>query len=300
MMNYADLIQFEPIETVIQLRDSDKSNEAQHLVATYVISQEMAERLTAVVFPNLQFDHPADNKGLLVVGNYGTGKSHLMSMISAVAQYPELVEHLQNPEVVAAAQTISGRFQVIRVIDCSQVLESRIQQAFTRPAYKPMALRIIHGLSVHRLSTGDIDAPLGATPEELRDGLFLYDPMVAELGGEGADDLLTQVQMVLKEIQKTVSGQFISTNTENRQVYLDLKKTDDFEALIEKRAESLDDSLLDRYYYDALKLVMECTDQTYTTGYKIWPHELEWQVRKATRQGYLFFGSPNERSKWSL
>ncbi len=32
------------------------------------------------------------------------------------------------------------------VIDCSQVLESRIQKAFTRPAYEPMALWIIHAL----------------------------------------------------------------------------------------------------------------------------------------------------------
>ena len=75
-----------------------------------------------------------------------------------------------------------------------------------------------------------------------------------------------------------------------------MKKTDDFDALIEKRAESLDSSQLDRYYYEALKRVMECTDQTYVTGYKIWQHELEWLERKAARQGYLFFGAPNERS----
>jgi hypothetical protein len=36
--------------------------------------------------------------------------------------------------------------------------------------------------------------------------------------------------------------------------------------------------------------------QTYVTGYKIWQHELEWLERKAARQGYLFFGAPNERS----
>src|SRR5208337_1349235 len=95
---------------------------------------------------------------------------------------------------------------------------------------------------------------------------------------------------------KTVSGQFISSNPENRQYYLDLKKTDDFDALIEKRAESLDSSQLDRYYYESLRRVMECTDQTYVTGYKIWQHELEWLERRAARQGYLFFGAPNERS----
>jgi len=182
------------------------------------------------------------------------------------------------------------------VIDCSMVLESRIQQAFTRPAYRPMANQLIHALSVHRLTTGDINAPLGATAEELRDGLCLFQPGIEELGGDPANDLLSQVETVLREIHKTVSGQFISSNPDNRQYYLDLKKTDDFDALIEKRAESLDSSQLDRYYYDALRRAMECTDQTYVTGYKIWQHELEWQERKAARQGYLFFGAPNERS----
>ena len=75
-----------------------------------------------------------------------------------------------------------------------------------------------------------------------------------------------------------------------------MKKTDDFDALIDKRAESLDDGQLDRFYYEALKRVMECQDSTYVTGYKIWQHELIWQDHKAARTGYLFFGAPNEKS----
>jgi hypothetical protein len=545
-MEYVDLIQFEPIESVVQLRDADEATSARQLVSTYVISDEMAEKLTGLVIPQLQFDRPVDNKGLLVVGNYGTGKSHLMSVISSIAEHADLLSALGNEQVAQAAERIAGKFKVVRtelegikmplrdfvcghleqhlaewgvdftfpphekvlshkvlfeemmaafhgvfpdhgllfvvdelldylnsrkdqelildlnflrvvgevckdlrfrfmagvqeaifdsprfafvadsirrvkdrfeqiliarkdvkfvvaerllkktgeqqakireyltpfakfyghmnermdefvrlfpvhpdyidtfervtavekrevlktlslamkklldqkvpedrpgliaydsywtnlcenpsfravpdikaVIDCSQVLESRIEQAFTRPAYKPMALRIIHALSVHRLTTGDIYAPLGATAEELRDALCLYQPGIEDLGGDPADDLLSQVETVLREIHRTVSGQFISSNPDNRQFYLDLKKTDDFDALIEKRAESLDASQLDRYYYEALKRVMECTDQTYVTGYKIWQHELEWLEHKAARQGYLFFGAPNERS----
>lgn len=187
--------------------------------------------------------------------------------------------------------------EIRAVIDCSQVLESRIENAITRKQYKPMALRLIHALSVHRLTTGDIYAPMGATAEELRDRLFLFDPLIAELGGDEPDkDLQTHVETVLREILKTVSGQFISFNADNRQFYLDLKKTDDFDALIEKRAESLDQAQLDRFYYEALKRVMECQDVTYVTGYKIWQHELVWQEHNTTRTGYLFFGAPNERS----
>ena len=45
MMQYGDLIQFDPIETVIRLRDANERSEAHQLVATYAISDEMAERL---------------------------------------------------------------------------------------------------------------------------------------------------------------------------------------------------------------------------------------------------------------
>lgn len=74
-MRYSDLVQFEPIETVIQLRDADKEKAARELVNSYVISDRMASQLTDLVFPQIQFQKPQDNKGVLIVGNYGTGKS---------------------------------------------------------------------------------------------------------------------------------------------------------------------------------------------------------------------------------
>jgi hypothetical protein len=546
-MKYGELIQFDPIESVVQLRDADKTSAAHQLVNTYVVSDEMAERMVRLVIPQLQFEQPLDNKGILVVGNYGTGKSHLMSVVSCIATDASLLDSLNHESVKADADKIAGKFKVIRteigattmslrdilvaeleehlenmgvsyvfpdsgkitshkrafedmmakfgeifpeqglllvvdelldylrtrkdqelildlnflrevgevckdlrfrfmagvqeaifdsprfafvadsirrvkdrfeqiliarsdvkfvvaerllkktteqqakireylmpfakyygglnermdefvrlfpvhpdyidtfervtvvekrevlktlsmgmkgvlnkdvpdnepgliafdsywntlkqnasfraipeirsVIDCSQVLESRIENAITRKQYKPMALRLIHALSVHRLTTGDIYAPMGASAEELRDRLCLFDPLIAEMGSDEPDkDLQTHVETVLREIHKTVSGQFISFNADNRQFYLDLKKTDDFDALIDKRAESLGDAQLDRFYYEALKRVMECQDSTYVTGYKIWQHELVWQDHKAARSGYLFFGAPNERS----
>ena len=113
-MKYRDLINFDPIETVVQLRDAEKASSAQQLVKTYVISDEMAERLTQLVIPQMQFDQPVDNKGILVVGNYGTGKSHLMSVISSLAADASLLEGLSNVAVREAASQIAGRFKVIR------------------------------------------------------------------------------------------------------------------------------------------------------------------------------------------
>jgi uncharacterized protein DUF6079 len=57
-MKYADLIQFEPIETVVQLREADSAQEARRLVESFVLSTRMAELLSDLVFPQLQFTQP--------------------------------------------------------------------------------------------------------------------------------------------------------------------------------------------------------------------------------------------------
>ena len=129
MMTYRDLIQFEPIETVVQLRDADHESAAHRLVVTYVVSNEMAEKLAAVLIPQLQFDEPADNKGFLVVGNYGTGRSHLMSVISAVAERGELLGALTSEDLVAAARRIAGRFKVARTELGAETMEKEADVA---------------------------------------------------------------------------------------------------------------------------------------------------------------------------
>jgi hypothetical protein len=54
-MKYGDLIQFEPIESVVQLRTADQLDAAKQLVSTYVISDEMAEKLTSLVARRSEF-----------------------------------------------------------------------------------------------------------------------------------------------------------------------------------------------------------------------------------------------------
>ena len=92
-MKYAELIAFDPIESVVQLHEANTESQAQRLVETFVISEGLARSLTDLVFPQLQFSQPADTKGLMMVGNYGTGKSHLMAVISAVAEHAALVQY---------------------------------------------------------------------------------------------------------------------------------------------------------------------------------------------------------------
>jgi len=545
-MRYSDLIQFEPIESVIQLLDANRPMEAKKLVATYVMSDDMAERIAKQMIPQISFDESVDHMGVLVVGNYGTGKSHLMSVLSLVAEDAAYQTAIRHPKVAAAAEKIAGKFKVHRieissqmslrdiitqdlelflekngvifafpaadrvvnnkaafeemmaafaevypnhgvllvvdefldylrsrrdhdlvldlsflreigevtkhlrfrfvagvqeaifdsnrfqhvadslrrvkdrftqillarqdvsfvvaerllkktadqqntirtylttyakfyssmnermdeyvrlfpvhpeyigtferliftekrgalvtlrdqiqailnddvpndrpglisydkfwetvtsnsvlrsdpgispVLKVSEVLYERVLKAFTRQAYKSMAQRVIAGLSVVRLTTGgDIYVPVGPTAAELRDTLCLYQPGIEDMGGDPADDLLTAVQTTLKEIVRTVNGQFISKAADTEQYYLDLKKDIDYDAQIERRADTLSDDALDRAYYSAIKQLMERTDEsTYVTGFQIWQYQIEWQDRRVDRNGYLFFGSPNDR-----
>jgi len=114
-MRYEELITFQPIESIIQLRDAKKDASARRHVESYVISQEMTQRLSEVVMPQLQYDTPCDNKGLLIVGNYGTGKSHLLSVISSIAENGAFQSLITNEQVKAAATSIAGKFKVIRL-----------------------------------------------------------------------------------------------------------------------------------------------------------------------------------------
>ena len=114
-MKYRDLIQFDPIESIIQLLDANEAAQAKRLVASYVISDAMADRLADVLIPQIGFDDDVDHKGILVVGNYGTGKSHLMSVLSAIAEDEGVVPEVRSEKVRLAAAAIAGRFKVLRI-----------------------------------------------------------------------------------------------------------------------------------------------------------------------------------------
>jgi chromosomal replication initiation ATPase DnaA len=113
-LKYGDLVQFEPIETVVQVMEANDYTEAQRLVQTFVISERMAEKIRDIAIPHLQFNEQKDNKALLTVGNYGTGKSHLMSVISTLAEHAETLEMVQHAGVKKISAAIAGKFNVFR------------------------------------------------------------------------------------------------------------------------------------------------------------------------------------------
>jgi len=88
-MKYRDLIQFEPVIDVIQLRQADEKKRAEKLVSTYVISDRMTDVILHRILPSLSISGDKPGDGLFIVGNYGTGKSHLMSIVTAIAEHKD-------------------------------------------------------------------------------------------------------------------------------------------------------------------------------------------------------------------
>lgn len=541
-MKYADLISFDPIESIIQLTEANDRQKEANLVHSYVMSDDMADKLKNNMLSQLRLDEVIDNKGVLLVGNYGTGKSHLMSLISAVARDAEYLKIVQNRQFASDAVCIAGQFEVLRieigavqmslrniilnkvkqdfterglsfsfpdeheiisnkdvlinimeifarkyadrgylivvdefldylggrkeqevkldlgfmrelgeiikssrlrvifgvqeklfdnpnfafvsqtlnrvkdrfeqviirkedtayvvserilkkspeqkaivrehlqkfcplysnmserieeyvdlfpihpsyidvfnkiyiienrhilkniseiirrilndeltseapgiisfdsywafikenlalktdanikeVVEKSGMLEDIVTRAFPKKLYKPLALQIINALSVHRLTTGDISIRAGLTSENLRDDLCLY---LKGMPDQSSDTLQSVIQITLKDIMTTVSGQFIEHNAENGQYYLDLKKDIDYDEKITQRAAVVDDDRLNNYFYDVIYYCLEWDEKEHVTNFKIYEHTLNWASHSIFRRGYLFLGTPENR-----
>jgi hypothetical protein len=113
-MKYRDLIQFEPVVDVIQLRQANEKKRAEKLVSTYVISDRMTDVILHRILPSLSINAEKPGDGLFIVGNYGTGKSHLMSIVTAIAEHKDLLKYVTHPAVAEGLKPIAGKYQVVR------------------------------------------------------------------------------------------------------------------------------------------------------------------------------------------
>ena len=542
-MKYRQLISFNPITTVIQLTSANDTSEEEKLVRCYVMSDEMEKRISDIILGQIQFEEYNDNKGIFLVGNYGTGKSHLMSVVSAVAHDASYLDMVQNKKFAEDAKIIAGKFEVLRieigastmsirdiilgkikddfkargiefsypaqnqivnnkgildnmmalfadkygddkgyllvvdevldylrgrkdmeaildfgflrelgefcsnskfriicgvqeqifdnpsfsflsdtlirvkrrfeqliiqkqdlafvvserilkkdaeqkawirehlqkftslysnmaenleeyvslypihpryievfykmisvevaqvlksisqlvnemadrdidedapgivsfdtywpfikgnpslrakadvkeVIDKSGKLEDIISHSFPKKLYKPLAIKIIYALSVHRLTTGDISIRSGLTSENLRDDLCLF---LNGMPDQSSETLQSIVQVVMKDIMTTVSGQFIEHNTDNGQYYLDLKKDIDYDEKITQKAATIDDSQLNRYFNTVVYTCLDWDAKEKVSNFNIYEHTINWASHNIFRRGYLFLGTPENR-----
>ena len=542
-MKYGQLVHYEPMIDVVQLKNSANDDVAKQLIKTYVISDRMADVINSRIIEQLQFQRPVDNKGLFIVGNYGTGKSHLMSVLSAVAENEQMVQYLGNEAVRSAVQEIAGKFVVVRletesvdpplreivmtaleeqlnakgvqfsfppfkdiqsnkksiiemmgafhavfpdkgllvvvdelldylrsqneadiifnlgflrelgevctdtrlrfmtgvqemlfdnprfqfvgmqlnrvreryiqvaieredvayvvanrllqknsdqkswikdhlqkfkplydnlgtrldefvdmfpihpdyisvfrqvqitekrfilrtisenmkqildqevdeskpgllsfdrywdalvkepslrtipqvryVQECMKTLMDKVNSALAANKNLPMIQSAFNALAVYRLTTPDLNTPIGLNSVELKDRLFLF---VNNMPAMNSKFIIGAIEQGMKEAMQAVSFQYVTKNESNGQFFIDINKVEPVDERIAQRAESLSSGQLNRYYFDILKQVLGLGDTYNSSDAKIWQYEVPWTTHKITRQGYIFFGVPTQRS----
>lgn len=113
-MKYSELIQFEPINEVVKFERLSSDDYRKSLVRNFVFSQTYEKTIIPQLCKNLDYTASYDTYGLQIVGNYGTGKSHLMSLFSLVAEDESLLPLVQNESARKVLGNIAGKYKIIR------------------------------------------------------------------------------------------------------------------------------------------------------------------------------------------
>lgn len=215
-MKYRDLIQFDPIVTVIELRSADDAVKARELVRSYVMSDAMADLVNGKILSQLNLEEVVDNKGVLLVGNYGTGKSHLMSVISAIANDEKLLADAQNPHFRDMAKTIAGKFEVLRIeigsteMSLRSIMTSNIEKDL---AHRGIKFRFpdVSQITNNKDALNDMMAAFGAVYGD-RGYLVVVDELLDYLKGRKDNELMQDINIMreLGEFIKNSRFRFIS------------------------------------------------------------------------------------------
>lgn len=115
MPKYSELFTLHPIETVIEINKADIRTEAKRLVSTFVITESLGQQITDVALPQLDFARAVEGKGIFVVGNFGTGKSHVMSFLSILAEHEDYVQYVRDSAWQQKLQPFAGKYKVRRL-----------------------------------------------------------------------------------------------------------------------------------------------------------------------------------------
>ena len=90
-MKVNELINFQEIQDVIEIGAIKNEKE---LVEEYVISPSLEEELLDLLSVLDSQKHKSAN----IIGNYGTGKSHLLAFLSLVLSNSALIEYVKNEQ----------------------------------------------------------------------------------------------------------------------------------------------------------------------------------------------------------
>lgn len=113
-MKYGELFELNEITEVIKIAKADTAAGAEELVKRFVLTKSLSDSIDGIAIPQLNFESGVEGKGIFVVGNYGTGKSHVMSFLSILAENADMLKHVQDDGWRSKLAAFAGKYVVIR------------------------------------------------------------------------------------------------------------------------------------------------------------------------------------------
>ena len=111
-IKYRELIDYHPVGGSLRLRDVAHGGSRETIVAQYLIGSGMRGKLEQAM-ARLGLDDPAGGRGILITGNYGSGKTHILSFLTALAGDALLAGQVKDHQIALQTKGIAGRFEVM-------------------------------------------------------------------------------------------------------------------------------------------------------------------------------------------
>jgi len=214
----------------------------------------------------LEQDVPKDNPGLLTYDRYW--------------------------EDIQKSQDLMAIPDVRKVKEITETISDKIETYFTgaRASKKTIAKRITNACAI-KLLQHELQKQNGTNTEHLVDDLCLTDKLAND-----RDFLLDIIDSAAQQIITATSGQYFDKNVENGEYHLRIEGGINFDQKIKDYAATMADAQKDEYFFKFLEINLPLDHDTYRTGFRIWEHAIDWKSHKTYRDGYIFFGNPNEKS----
>lgn len=110
MLLIKELFNFEDIQQVIAIGNIENEQE---MVEKFVISPNLKEDLLEFL-EYLKGNKPDKNISVDVIGNYGTGKSHLLTFLSLILSNPNMIEYIQDEEIKNEFKSLNKEYLVVK------------------------------------------------------------------------------------------------------------------------------------------------------------------------------------------
>lgn len=205
---------------------------------------------------------------------------------------PGLLTYDRYWEDIQRSQDLMAIPDIRKIKEITDTIKDKIESYFTgvRTSKKAIAKRIVNACAI-KILQHELQKQNGTNTEHLVDDLCLTDKLATD-----RDFLIDIIDSAAQQIITATSGQYFDKNVENAEYHLRIEGGVNYDQKIKDYAATMADSQKDEYFFKFLEVNLPLDHDTYRTGFRIWEHSIDWKSHKTYRDGYIFFGNPNEKS----